>query len=46
MLNETGDASAAESSDVATQNSGSFPDKSITWSDFVLSENKDLYIGH
>ena len=37
ILSETGDASATESSDVPTLDSGSSRDKSVTWSNFVVS---------
>ena len=46
ILRETGDASATESSDVPTLDSGSSGDKSVTWSDFVFSMDNDGSIAH
>ena len=46
ILSETGDASMPVSSNVATLDCGSSGDKSITWSDFVVSMNNDIAIGY
>ena len=46
VLSETGDASATESSNVPTLDSGSSIDKSVTWSDFVVSVDNDGSIAY
>jgi hypothetical protein len=44
VLSETGDASGTGSSDVLTLDSGSSGDKSVTWSDFVVSVDSNGYV--
>ena len=41
ILSETGDVSVTESSDVSTLDSGSPGDKSVTWSNFVVTMDND-----
>ena len=43
---ETREASATESSSVPALNTGSSGDKSVTWSDFVVSVDKDRSIDY
>ena len=44
MLSEAGDVSATETSDIPILDSGYCRDKSITWSDFVVSVDSDRAI--
>ena len=46
ILSKTEDMSETESSSFPTLDSGSSNDKSITWSDFVVSMNNDIAIGY
>ena len=44
VRSEAGDVSATETSDIPILDSGYYRDKSITWSDFVVSVDSDMAI--